>query len=377
MTISPGLINSGVPFVSSDILPATEVNKQTNNGIVAWLDAAGLFGKSVQLDSASSLKAPSRFYTTQNSTPCLGKIVTDVDEGQAFLTCWPDGTVSGGSVASTFTSVAVHKFSEYYSKWYLFEYGSSSTWYRSTGESVVALDVTGTFSSAMTVAAVDGSYLINTLYVCGSNTSNKGRIVKITATTASNYFNHATHTGYNSIAIYYNVDTSQDCGVAVAANGAVYTIDSGATWTDATLPTMPAQWDGNALTVVYDVSWGFILSGVRTDGRVFWSTSPTGGTWQPFQTTPQVIWGGATPTKMGMCALGNVLCCPWVTVRNSVNSVGLIVSIDNGASWYLTANGATFYSLNDLKCIRMDNRIAIISGTNAVISAPLVTRGTL
>jgi hypothetical protein len=379
MTINPHLVNDGVPFISADILPASEVNNQSTNGLLAWLNGAGVLGPAVITNDASDYNLPAVTYNNQASTPVLVKCIYDATYGFNELTILPDGTTRLVT-AATISSAGPHVFSEYYGRWYIFTNELSVTWYR-TDDASMSNVTQYSMATTMTVLSVADTGLINVILAAGSNASGKGKIVKITGTALLDYYTHATYSAFTGVAAYYNVDTSQVCAVAVANNGIVYTIDGGATWSNATMPTLPALWNTEGLHIVHDVGFGYILSGCTTDGKAFFSISPTGASWGPVQLTPQCIWGTVTTTRLicGIAANGNALCCPYVSSISNGNvvTVGFMVSIDNGQSWYHTGRGARFTGLEQLRCAKVSDRIAVISNTNAVFSAPLVNYGTI
>lgn len=357
MTVSPALVNSGTDFATNDLLPSSDMNKTVSNADLAWLCAASSMGPIVIL-SARTLSVYPTFPAVTGEVASCSTYSTELDAYEQVF-----ATADGGTTSINITSAmmfGVQAFNSSSQKWYGFLRSLETAWYISSGATMATMTAGTAFSgSQYTTAAIEAGAGTGTVVAVGYSGSD-GRIERIIGTTPT-----LVHSPTGSQ--YRDVAASSSGAAVVAVSGATvaYSTDNGATWTDASLPSLPAAATG-FLSISWSSTYGFIVSGLLTTGECFWSTSSTGASWQAWKKTAQVAVATTAAASYykgcGICAVGTVLACPYVTAQvTGTHAAGLLLSADGGASWTAIEGKGDLVDYGKLRAVPFGNRIAVAS----------------
>jgi hypothetical protein len=380
MTLDPTQINSGVDYIPSDVLPAATVNGIDGNAELAWVNALSAMGPAVMIERSTGGQLT---YSSSLVPKVVGNTINRVANGDSILgydhtIVTADGSMSHVEMTTvSILDVGVIAYSPFAQIWYLFR-GLGTTWCYSAGPTMATMTDGGAPLAASTNinAATALSTASDLVLAVGRNGSSLGIIYLLTAGSPSLRYTSPTALQFVDVA------ASSDNATAVtvsSADSVAYTIDAGVSWTAVALPALPATAVGR-LSISWSASSGFLVSGLLSTGHAYWSTSPTGASWQAWRQTAQVavaptatFRGGSTRRVCGMCAIGPVMFCPYVTAQpTGIHSAGVMVSVDGGASWRPIEGVGRFEAFDMLRAVPMGNRVAVVSAYAASVSAQAI-----
>lgn len=375
MTLTFGRILNDVDYVdggATGALVAADLNQLRDNAEIAWSIAVAQMSRTIKPADGYDVSLPEHdsnsgfLFSHVYSLPVLTAAQCRIGvTGSAILAASTGGPANATVICRD----------RYNSRWRVFSRSATTSLYSSAADDLISLSTTTSANSHSTNGAVyiagipsGPRYVI----ACGAASGN-AIVAAYSGTTQSVFATNTNSYKFDAIASSYaNAGTRV---VAVGAGCCSYSNDCGATWTHTTLPALPATATG-VLSLSYSMTLDqFICSGLLSSGYMFWSTSPTGASWQAWRRTDvlsmdsTITSAGASQT-LGIAEVNGTWVAPHVTGTSNYQ-VGIVTSFDGGASWRTIPGGARFGGLNYLKAIPCGNRIAIASNDSIAVTGPI------